>query len=398
MPGKRILYVAPCWPDEKTFGTQLRVENIARALKHVGEVRVVVVRFDDDGERAHHAVGSDSEVVDFVELKVAPARSFASTLQCGLDANYISVHGQVIDPAARDRVIALSKEFDLIWLHHLFVANAFGVGRWNNSVMDIDDVPSLRERSIARNGESLRQRGRATLRMVSAKRREARFPERFDVLSVCSERDRGYLNLNMPVHVIPNGFQVPKTESTRLPFDPPRIGFVGGFNYPPNVEGVRWFLDQCWNRIRTRIPRARFRLVGRGTEAVAFTGDADVDALGWLSDTAEEIASWSAMIVPIREGSGTRVKIAEGFARKCPIVSTSLGAYGYDLESGRELLLADSAEAFAAACVQLIEDPLAASAMSDRGYRMFLENFSWEAISPRVWATAEDCLRRTHNG
>jgi glycosyltransferase involved in cell wall biosynthesis len=114
--------------------------------------------------------------------------------------------------------------------------------------------------------------------------------------------------------------------------------------------------------------------------------------MGYVSDAGSEMATWSAMIVPVRQGAGTRVKIADAFSRKCPVVSTKLGAYGYDVQSGRELLLADKPNDFAQACVSLIRERTAASAMADRAYAAFLQNWTWDAIAPRVWAAAEDAL------
>src|SRR5439155_26775204 len=101
------------------------------------------------------------------------------------------------------------------------------------------------------------------------------------------------------------------------------------------------------------------------------------------------------MVVPILVGAGTRVKIALGFSQKCPIVSTSIGAYGYDIQDGKEILLADGPEAFAGACLRLIRRPEEAAEMADRANRKFLENWTWEAIRPRIWAAAQDCLRRS---
>jgi glycosyltransferase involved in cell wall biosynthesis len=119
----------------------------------------------------------------------------------------------------------------------------------------------------------------------------------------------------------------------------------------------------------------------------------DIEALGYLTDPADEIATWSAMIVPILHGAGTRVKIADAFSRKCPVVSTHLGAYGYDVRNGRELLVADDPRQFASACVALIRDRAAAEAISERAYNAFLKKWTWDAIAPRVWAAAEDALR-----
>jgi glycosyltransferase involved in cell wall biosynthesis len=121
----------------------------------------------------------------------------------------------------------------------------------------------------------------------------------------------------------------------------------------------------------------------------------NVDPLGWIDDAAAEIATWSAMIVPLHVGGGQRVKIPESFSRKCPVVSTSLGAFGYEVTDGRELLLADDPAEFAAACVSLICDPGSAAQMAERAYRAFLEKWTWDAIAPRIRAAAEDCLRRS---
>ena len=155
------------------------------------------------------------------------------------------------------------------------------------------------------------------------------------------------------------------------------------------------FCRDVWPGIRKSVPGIRFRLVGKDTHAALTSGAPDVDALGWVADPTAEIASWSAMVIPIRLGGGTRVKVADAFSRKCPVVSTHLGAFGYDVKHGRELLLADDPTDFASACVSLIRHPANAAHMAERAYRAFLEKWTWDAIAPRVWAAAEDCLRRS---
>jgi glycosyltransferase involved in cell wall biosynthesis len=99
------------------------------------------------------------------------------------------------------------------------------------------------------------------------------------------------------------------------------------------------------------------------------------------------------MIVPVQIGAGTRGKIAQAFSLKCPVVSTPLGAHGYGVANGRELFLAQSPEDFAAACVRVIRRKEEAREVAERAWQRFLTQWTWEAIKPRVWATAEDCLR-----
>ena len=135
------------------------------------------------------------------------------------------------------------------------------------------------------------------------------------------------------------------------------------------------------------------RLIGRDGAKFPELDGPDVDRLGALPDPSDEIKTWLAMAVPIRLGYGTCVKIAHGFSEKCPIVSTTFGARGYGAVAGRNMYLADSAEAFANACVKAIREPEEAARVAHRAWIEFLHKWTWDAIRPRVWAAAEDCLR-----
>jgi len=101
------------------------------------------------------------------------------------------------------------------------------------------------------------------------------------------------------------------------------------------------------------------------------------------------------MIVPVKVGSGTRVKMAEGFSRKCPVVATPLGAFGYEVESGREVLLGDSAEDFASACILLLGNPGFRKSLSEAAYKRFLERWTWESFGGTVGAVVQECLKRS---
>jgi glycosyltransferase involved in cell wall biosynthesis len=265
-------------------------------------------------------------------------------------------------------------------------------------VLDIDDVPSTCERATLRVESGLRARLLTIRRLASWRRREKLLSDRFTVLTVCSDEDRSYLRgigLKAPLHVIPNAFAKPSFEPIRCPATPPRIGFIGLLEHFPNRDGIEWFTSQCWPRIKRELPGVRLRLVGLGSDGPLKLHATDVDGLGWLADPAEEIGTWSAMIVPIRLGGGTRVKIVEGFGRKCPIVSTSLGAHGYKARDGYDMYIADSAEAFSDACIKTICDPIGAAQVAERAWGEFLQSWTWDAICPMVWSAAEDCLRLT---
>jgi polysaccharide biosynthesis protein PslH len=388
----RILYVAPCWPHERAYGTQQRVLHVGRALKEIGELHYVVTELHDNRPPGSECA-AEFAFDRFLPLEQVLPRSIWSRFRCGFDPRFVNPFGHRVSSSGQAWLSEHLENFDLIWLHHFRTASVFERWKWPRSVMDVDDIPSTFQRTELQNSVGLGRRLRTRLRMRAAARRERLLGERFSVLSVCSEADRRYLNLQVPVHVIPNGFEAPKAEPVRRPVVPPRIGFIGLFDYRPNSEGVKWFVEKCWPLIKGRLPTAELRLVGRGTDGPLKPSGPDIHGLGYVANASDEIATWSAMIIPVHLGAGTRVKIAEGFSRKVPMVATGLGAHGYDVRDGVEMYIANTAEDFAAACERTIEDREVAAQMAHRGWLRFKNEWTWDAIKPRVWAAAEEALR-----
>jgi glycosyltransferase involved in cell wall biosynthesis len=391
----KILFISPSWLRSDSFGGQLRALHTARALKSVGHLTVVVVSANANDGESMLKTAQEFTVKAAIHQITRLNRGFIEKMRWALDPSYLNLHGTVASPADRDRIISDSTHYDLVWVLNSRVPNILQRYFWPHTHLDVDDVPSAYLQTVARNGNTIQERVKAFISWWFFKRRDLLLTRRFTTLSVCSEADRQYLGGGDRIHVIPNGFERPKLEPITKAHFPPRLGFVGLCTYAPNLEGVRWFLENVWPRIRTAVPGVRFRLVGKDSERALNSEALDVDALGWVADPTAEIASWSAMVIPIRFGGGTRVKVADAFSRKCPVVSTRLGAFGYDVEHGRELLLADDPAAFAAACVSLIHHPTHAARMAERAYGAFLEKWTWDAIAPRIWAAAEDCLRRS---
>jgi polysaccharide biosynthesis protein PslH len=388
----KILFITDCWPHADSFGGQLRALHVGRALQKLGRVTLTVVSADNPMPETVEKTAAEFDLEPAVRVVEQPNRGLGR-VQWALNARYLNVHGCVTHSADRERLLNRSKQFDLVWLLNSRTPNILQQWRWPNSVLDVSDVPSTFLRSMFQNGAGALEKVRAGAQMLLARRRERLWKERFDLVSVCSEADRQYLGAGGHIHVIPNGFEISRNQPVRRSVQPPRLGFIGLYSYPPNLEGMRWFIRECWPRIRREIPQAKLRLAGKDTNGVLKPMEAGVEALGWLADPAAEIATWSAMIVPVRHGAGTRVKIADAFSRKCPVVSTNLGAFGYEAQHGRELLLADGAGAFAEACISLIKAPELGRAMAERAYRAFLEKWTWDAIAPKVWGAAETVLK-----
>lgn len=384
-----------------TGASELRAVQTARALRMMGEVTTVVV--DSEGRAQEWEALPDPEfkLAQRFAVENFPNATAVQKVRWLWDGRMPYPHGTGVNMEGLAKLERLAQEHDVLWFCKLRNANQFPRWSWPRSVADIDDVPSTHALSELQAAQGLKGRLQAWLRYQSWRRRDGLLNERFDVLGVCSEPDRQYLQrlkVTKPLHVIPNGFDAPKTEPVRLPAHPPRFGFIGIFDYAPNREGAEWFARECWPLIKRELPDARLRLVGRESDGPLKPSGPEIDGLGFVPDPAAEMATWTAMIVPIRTGAGTRGKIAHAFSAKCPVVSTTLGAHGYGLTSGREALLADTAADFANACVKLARDLKLGQTMTQTAWRLFLQNWTWEAIRPRVWAAAEEVLRKNLEG
>ncbi|MEQ1849949.1 MAG: glycosyltransferase family 4 protein [Chthoniobacteraceae bacterium] len=392
----RILYVSPYWPHRATCASELRALNVARALRQIADVEVFVVGGEGKEDEWNASAEKEFRVAGSAGLSSRPNLGVLRKLRWALDPRSEYPHGCGADAESKERLASLAGQFDLIWFCKLRTPNMFPRWKWNCSVADIDDVPSNFEESMLRSARRLRERLNARRRLYSWRRRDQLLGDRFTVLGVCSDADRKYLQklgVTAPLHVIPNGFDRPTRTLKRQNSSPPRFGFIGIFDYEPNLGGIRWFAENCWPLVKAAVPDARLRLVGRYSDGPLKPAGPDVDGLGWVEAADEEITTWSAMVVPVQVGAGTRGKIAQAFSLKCPIVSTDLGAYGYEPQDGREMYLANSAEDFANACIRTIREPVEAAAMAERAWQLFLEKWTWEAIRPCVWAAAADCLR-----
>jgi glycosyltransferase involved in cell wall biosynthesis len=394
----RILYVTPFWPQRVGIGSEVRSRQVLRALQALGKVDVAVL---DDGEDTSEprekrlADGREFGVMQMLDVKPQPSRGIRGKLGWFVNPRSDYPHGWGVDGETAVRFMREAAGYDLVWFFKLRAANMFPDAKWANSVVDIDDVLSEVESTTAKSATIFKQRLLARARSFSWRRREKILGTRFNALTVCSEADKSYLTqlgVSSPVHVVPNGFDCPAEPPQRKPVTPPRIGFIGYFDYLPNRDGVQWFVENCWPVVKRELPDARLRLVGRGTDGLLRPCGADIDGLGWLANPADEIASWSGMIVPIRLGGGTRVKIAQAFGLKCPVVATSLGAFGYEVRDGQELFLADEPAAFAVACVKTVRDQAAAAAMAERAWQKLLANWTWAAIEPRIHAAARAAM------
>jgi glycosyltransferase involved in cell wall biosynthesis len=376
---KKILCITSHDLNARDYGPVLRNRHIFKKLSELGEVRMVLAsRHPKVIENAKPRQGG-FELVDKFFLPLTPRYTLAKRILNKFDPHFLDIEGWQATNADRKHLEKLMHGHDLVWVHGLDVANGFNIWRWPNAVLDVDDVPSTVYGLRLLQATSFSEKFEKYRKMVLWRSNERFLAKRFNAICVCSDFDRFELGGQENIFVLPNGFDRPKENPVRNPVIPPQIGFVGTFVYWANCDGVRWFIDKVWPLVLEKFPQAQLRLAGEGGEKL-FNGS-NIQSLGWVADMEKEMANWSLTIVPVLAGGGTRIKILEAFSRKCPVVSTPLGAYGHDVEDEDDLLVADSPRDFAENCLRILKNPSEGERLAENAWNKFLQNGTWDSQS-----------------
>jgi polysaccharide biosynthesis protein PslH len=207
---------------------------------------------------------------------------------------------------------------------------------------------------------------------------------RFHHIIAVSEHDRRQMLQMDPgcqITVVPTGvdtqkFNVAPASSTQ----PPRVVFTGSMDWEPNIDAVDYFCSQIWPRIRHEFPDAIFQIVGRDPfPKVKRLASESVQVTGTVPSVTEYLEKASVVVVPLRIGGGTRLKIFEAMAMGKALVSTSIGAEGLDVESGRDLLLADGTSSFADAVILLLRDAAMRRRLEQAAVRLAAQ-YDWSHV------------------
>ena len=235
------------------------------------------------------------------------------------------------------------------------------------------------------------------------RRFEGRIARESDLTLTVSERDRDSLTsaagADINAAIVPIGIEALE----RTPVTPARSSnllSIATMHYPPNAEALRWFLDGVWPLLGVERPETTLDIAGQrppGDIVAAGQRDARVRVHGYVEDVEPLYEQAAVFIVPLLSGSGVRVKILEAMARGVPVVSTTIGADGLDVEDGVHLLIADTPAAFAIAVRELLDHPERAHAIAAAGRQRILERYDWRACCRPV-LNAYEQLRRTPAG
>jgi len=217
-------------------------------------------------------------------------------------------------------------------------------------------------------------------------RLEARTVQGVDAVLACSELDAAALRRSgaREVHLVPNGVELRPVPVSLEPRT--LVSFVGSYDWRPNVDAAVVLVREIWPGVRKALPGLRLALIGRKPPAgVKELAAEDIDVTGRVDDVAPWLQRSFATLMPLRAGSGTRLKVLEAAAARVPIVCTRLASEGLPLTDGVHLLHAETPEDFVAALLRLRQEPQLAARLTDSAWQT-AQDFDWRRIGARLVA------------
>lgn len=401
----RILLLTPQLPYPAEQGTSLRNLNILRglSLNHV----VTLLSFGYQSQDLPiPAFGPLEELCDSIWTVPYPVRSgyrrlislisdsrpdMAHRLQS--EAYTTSLHNLLANDKSYDEE---SRQFDIVQIEGIEMAEEIPLIRQKfptcKIVYDAHNAETeLQRRAYLADRKSPGRWHAAAYSWIQTRRLlqfEANTCKMSDWVTAVSDLDASFLRALAPetrISIIPNcinvaDYQQNENESTKK-FD---ILFSGKMDYRPNVDAVLWFAEEVWPLIVRARPNTTWGIVGQKPhKRLSRVGRLNgVTIVGRVEHVQPYMAGASIYILPFRMGSGTRLKLIEAMASGMAVVSTTLGAQGYGITGGKELILADSALEFSKATLELLNDSQSRQPLG-REARAFAKQYDWRLIIPK---------------
>jgi polysaccharide biosynthesis protein PslH len=395
----RILYIATQYPLPVNNGVKMRVWSLLRAIANTGhEITLATFAEPQDADGTGHElrkVCKDRDLVLRRTESLSGSRNYLGRL-----AGVLSPSPFTLDRFRSDEMRAMlerrlkSGAFDLALCDNIYTTINLPPTRLP-LVLNSHNVEHLILERYAEQESNPLKALYARLEAGKLRRFEAATYKRACMVMVCSSLDAGLIEqlcTGIKTTVAPNVVDVRDYTMAGGDEDPFTLVYQGGMDWFPNRDALEYFVRAIFPLVKREVPAARLIAAGRNPASEFRARFADVPALeftGTVADLRPTIAKAAVCIVPLRIGSGTRLKIVEAGAMGKAIISTAIGAEGLDFVPGSEILIADDPARFAREVVELLRDPARRKALGEAARKRVLRDFDMTALERSIAAAFE---------
>lgn len=383
-----ILHLMPYSPFPLNFGGALREYHILKNLTREHRVTVATYGDPEDEYKLRENLGDQLDEIHMVPDPLSRSyRRISQLYALCTDKSYTYWH-------------SYNKEMQKL-LNQLFSRNNYDAVQTEFSVMGgldmhTDAVKVLDAHNVEyENFRRMSEKSDSVIRKMFYKREfrkmyreELHCFNKQDMIFTTSECDKKIIHEDVPQvpkYVIPNGVETDFFKPSDREQEPYSMVFTGMMAYVPNDDGMLYFLDEIFPRIQEKIPQAKIYIVGiRPTKELKARENEHIKVTGFVDDVRPYVWRSSVYVVPLRMGSGTRLKVLEALSMKKPVVSTSIGCEGINVTDGESIIKRDDPEDFANAVIELLKNKKMRKKLTENGHDLVKAKYDWPVIGDKM--------------
>ena len=388
----RILFLSAWFPYPADNGSKLRIFNLLSGLSAQHEI--TLLSFVDDPGKAQ--VNGLQEICDSV--RAIPNKEYNAHSRRAL-LGFLGRKPRVLADRYVPEMNDMIQEELSSGTYQLVVASQTYMADY---LVHNSQIPAIFEEvevgvftDAVRSGDNWFHQSRQQLTLTKLQSYLRTLLPRFSMSTVVSEKEKELLQSLVPgypaIEVIPNGINLDAYTDIDVEPQPGKLVFTGSLTFSPNYQGMQWFTSRVLPQIIEAYPEVKLTITGK-TDGINLPGGKHVQLAGYIDDVRPMIASSWASIAPIFSGGGTRLKILEAFGLRTPVIATSKGAEGLDVEHEKHILIADSEDEFVKETIRLLNDADLRQELIDNAFQLVSEEHDWKVIMPRFLSLIEESI------
>lgn len=395
----KILFLTQLLPYPPVCGGTIRSFHTVKRLSENYDITLLsFARRPEDFGHADHLrqYCADVRVFPMKRSALINARWMAQTLATGRP--FIVDRDSVPEmQAAVDRMLAEDR-FDLIYVDHLQMTLYLKGKHLCPSLLDEHNVEWQLIRRVAETEPFGLRKWLASLEWRKLRSYELAVCREYDVVTTVTEQDKAALQADAPdlaaVDCVPIGVDTHEFTPVELDPESKTILSLATMSWYPNVDAMHYFYSEIFPLVREQVPDARLVIAGsRPPESIKkLEQDSSVSVPGFVQNVQDVAGKAAVFIVPLRSGSGMRVKILNALAMGLPVVSTNVGCEGISARHEEHILLADSPDDFAAQVVRLLKDRALRTRLGAAGREFVEKCYAWQVVYPKLDAAVARAL------
>jgi len=393
----KIIFLSPWFPYPPVNGSKIRIFNLIKSL--ASRHSVELISFVRDGEQVDHRGITDLcasiQTINWVEFQPKRLKALSGFLA--------DVPRSVYDTYSREMEINVMQSIqtctpDLVIASELGTAPYAQKIRHAPTILEDIEFGSIWEKWAEADKALLRIRHGLTWFKTHCY--IYKLLKHFTACTVVSSYEKFFLDQSFPdqnrIHVLPNGVDLENFQPDSEQSVENTIIYNGSLMFSANFDAIKYFLEQIYPQVKSQIPDVFLSITGsyQGVDISGLCIDDTVKLTGFLPDIRPAITKSWAVVVPLRTGGGTRIKILEAMALGTPVISTYKGAEGLEVTPEKNILLADDPADFARQTIRLLQDSDLRSRLSINGRKLVEAKYGWDEIGEQFLKLVEDTAQK----